>query len=435
MAKTIIDVSTFQDSIRWDMVKGNVDGAILRVGFRGWGKEGTLCVDSCFEENLRGVQEQQIPFGVYWFTQAITPEEAREEARFTIEQLGDAALAGPVFIDTEYGNGNKNGRADNLDTYTRTQCIRAFCEEVQKLGYTAGVYASQNWFREFLNTASLTDYVLWVAKFSSEAPDIGYAYSGWQYTSEGSCPGISGGVDKSLFYRDFGDENTDAPVFNPEQPDPKPDASPVILNDTPCYVSSTAEKSFGTKSGTYYRWDNEVVNGRIRITNKPENAGVAGQITCWVAENVPSGGAPQEVAGSPVVLNDTPCYVSSTAEKSFSTKSGTYYRWDDEVVNGRIRITNKPENAGVAGQITCWVAENVPSGGVSQDEAGSPVVLNDTPCYVSSTVEKSFGTKSGTYYRWDNEVVNGRIRITNKPENAGVAGQITCWVNLNSVSH
>ena len=250
MAKTIIDVSTFQDSIRWDMVKGNVDGAILRVGFRGWGKEGTLCVDSCFEENLRGVQEQQIPFGVYWFTQAITPEEAREEARFTIEQLGDAALAAPVFIDTEYGNGNKNGRADNLDTDTRTQCIRAFCEEVQKLGYTAGVYASQNWFREFLNTASLTDYVLWVAKFSSEAPDIGYAYSGWQYTSEGSCPGISGVVDKSLFYRDFGDENTDAPAFNPEQPDPKPDASPVILNDTPCYVSSTAEKSFGTKSGT-----------------------------------------------------------------------------------------------------------------------------------------------------------------------------------------
>ena len=102
-------------------------------------------------------------------------------------------------------------------------------------------------------------------------------------------------------------------------------------------------------------------------------------------------------------------------------------------MNGRIRITNKPENAGVAGQITCWVAENVPSGG-AQETAGSPVVLSNTPCYVSASAEESFGTKSGTYYRWDDEVINGRIRITNKPENAGVAGQITCWVKLNSVS-
>lgn len=431
MAKTIIDVSTFQDTIRWDVVKGNVDGAILRVGFRGWGKEGTLCVDSCFEENLRGVQQQKIPFSVYWFTQAVTPEEAREEARFTVEQLGDAVLAGPVFIDTEYGNGSQTGRADKLDTDTRTQCVRAFCEEVQKLGYTAGVYASQNWFREFLNTASLTDYVLWVAKFSSEAPEIGYPYSGWQYTAEGSCPGISGGVDKSLFYRDFGDDDTTPP--QPEKPDPKPDASPVVLNNTPCYVSAFVEDSFGTKSGTYYRWDDEVVNGRIRITNKPENAGVSGQITCWVAKDTPASGGSVSKPGSPVVLNNTPCYVSSTAEKSFGTKSGTYYRWDDEAVNGRIRITNKPENAGVAGQITCWVAENVPSGG-EQEAAGSPVVLSNTPCYVSASAEESFGTKSGTYYRWDDEVINGRIRITNKSENAGVAGQITCWVKLNSVS-
>ena len=72
-----------------------------------------------------------------------------------------------------------------------------------------------------------------------------------------------------------------------------------------------------------------------------------------------------------------------------------------------------------------------PSNGIV---AGQKVVLKNTPCYESETAKIPYGTKSGTFYLWDTTIRNGRIRITNAVSRVGVAGQVTCWINIADVS-
>ena len=67
-----------------------------------------------------------------------------------------------------------------------------------------------------------------------------------------------------------------------DKPAPKPSGA-LPLKDEPLYAASDSKRRSGTVSGTYYRWDGEIVNGRMRITNKQENIGKAGQVTGWIA--------------------------------------------------------------------------------------------------------------------------------------------------------
>lgn len=194
----VIDVSQFNGSISWARVAKSCDGAIIRAGYRGYGS-GTLVTDKNFKNNLAAAKAAGVPIGVYFVTQAITIAEAQAEARYTMELVKGYKLVYPIFIDSENGNAKGTGRADHgkLTRTTRTAIIKAFCEEIQANGYTAGVYASQSWFNDDLNLAELKDFYIWVAKYSSNAPNI--YYNAWQYTSAGNVDGVTGNVDMSDF--------------------------------------------------------------------------------------------------------------------------------------------------------------------------------------------------------------------------------------------
>jgi len=193
----VIDVSQFNGSISWARVAKSCDGAIIRAGYRGYGR-GTLVTDKNFKNNLAAAKAAGVPIGVYFVTQAITIAEAQEEARYTMELVKGYKLVYPIFIDSENGK-NGAGRADSgkLSRAKRTAILNAFCEEIQKEGYAAGVYASQSWFNDDLNLAELKDFNIWVARYSSYAPNI--YYNAWQYTSAGSVDGVTGNVDISDF--------------------------------------------------------------------------------------------------------------------------------------------------------------------------------------------------------------------------------------------
>lgn len=144
-------------------------------------------------------------------------------------------------------------------------------------------------------------------------------------------------------------------------------------------------------------------------------------------------------AGMKVALDNTPCYSSESAKESYGKKNGTFYLWDDVVKNGRIRITNKPERVGVAGQVTCWVsvadlglkaASTLTS--TSSVKAGQKCTLKDVPIYNSET-GASIGTRSGIYYPWDNVIRNGRIRMTNHINRIGVKGMVSFWVDVKNL--
>ena len=196
-AKVGIDVSKWNGTIDWDKVKNaGVQFAIVRAGYRG-SVTGSLVEDPQFVANMKGAAAAGIPVGVYFFTQATDEKEAVEEASAVLELIRDFQLSYPVFIDTEGAGGN--GRADGLGAETRTLVCEAFCRTVENAGYTAGVYASRNWYNNNLQTARLENYHIWLAEYRSVPLYQGY-YKTWQYTSKGKVDGIEGRVDINITY-------------------------------------------------------------------------------------------------------------------------------------------------------------------------------------------------------------------------------------------
>lgn len=192
-----IDVSKWNKEIDWEAVaQSGVDYAIIRVGYRG-ASTGALVEDPYFRKNMAGAQKAGIKIGLYFFTQAVTEVEAVEEASMALSLCAENKITYPIFIDTEGAGGS--GRADALDKEMRTAVCAAFCETVKSAGYDAGVYASRNWHNNRLNSAQLENYVIWLAEYSAK-PAYAGIYHMWQYTSNGSIPGIEGRVDLNLSY-------------------------------------------------------------------------------------------------------------------------------------------------------------------------------------------------------------------------------------------
>ena len=194
-----IDVSKYQGNIDWKAVKNaGIEFAIIRVGYRGYGT-GVLVEDPYFRQNIRGATAAGIKVGVYVFSQAITTQEAVEEASMCIEAVKGYNLAYPIFFDTEYSTSNRTGRADGLSKSHRTTIAKAFCETVRNAGYKAGIYASKSWFYNQLDYSQISSYHIWVAHYAS-ATDFAYRYDIWQYTGSGTCAGIGGAVDMNIGY-------------------------------------------------------------------------------------------------------------------------------------------------------------------------------------------------------------------------------------------
>lgn len=192
-----IDVSKWNGEIDWDKVKNaGVQYAIVRAGYRG-SITGSLVEDPYFEANMKGAAASGLPVGVYFFTQAVNEVEAVEEASAVIKLIKEYKLDYPVFIDTEGAGGN--GRADGLDSDTRTLVCEAFCRTIENAGYEAGVYASRNWYNHNLDVSRLENYCIWLAEYRGIPLYQGY-YQMWQYTSKGRIDGIKGNVDMNLSY-------------------------------------------------------------------------------------------------------------------------------------------------------------------------------------------------------------------------------------------
>ncbi len=196
-AKRGIDVSKWNREIDWDKVKAaGVEFAIIRVGYRGY-TSGSLIMDPYFEANIRGATNAGIPVGVYFFSQAVTPLEAVEEASMVIELCDNYYLNYPVFLDSE--STGANGRADSLSAEKRTELSVAFLETIQNAGYEAGIYGARNWFGNNLQMDQLEDYIIWLAEYREVPIYQGY-YHMWQYSSKGSIDGINGNVDLNISY-------------------------------------------------------------------------------------------------------------------------------------------------------------------------------------------------------------------------------------------
>ncbi len=197
-----IDVSVYQGTIDWAKVsKSGVDFAMIRAGYRGYGDKGVLVEDSMFSKNVLGAKTNKIDIGIYFYTQAINVEEAKEEAKFVVNLIKKYGIdvKYPIAIDTELSP-TGTGRADSISKEKRTEIVKAFCETIKQLGYKPMVYASKYWLYDNLNVQQISQYDTWLAHYTDKT-DYKYSYTMWQYTSTGNVDGITVNVDKSYCYK------------------------------------------------------------------------------------------------------------------------------------------------------------------------------------------------------------------------------------------
>ncbi len=196
-----IDVSYHQKEIDWQKVKASgVEFAFIRVGRRGY-TEGVLSEDEYFRQNIQGARDAGIDIGVYFYSQAITPEEAVEEAEMTLALLDGMELQYPVVYDWEVIS-DAEARTDAMTAETLTECCVAFCERIREAGYIPMIYQNKRTSLLRLQLPELTDYDFWLAEYNPQATYY-YNYQIWQYASDGRVPGITGSVDLNICFKNY----------------------------------------------------------------------------------------------------------------------------------------------------------------------------------------------------------------------------------------
>lgn len=193
-----IDVSRYQDRIDWEKVASDeVDYAFIRLGIRGY-TEGEILEDETFQRNIKGALKNDIDVGVYFFTQALSEEEAEEEAAFVIDSIAPYKVTYPVVIDVEAVT-NTNARGNDLTSEERTKYCIAFCEKIKEAGYTPMIYGNLKTFMLLLDMEELEEYDKWFAYYD-EAYYFPYDFQIWQYTNKGKVSGIEGDVDLNISF-------------------------------------------------------------------------------------------------------------------------------------------------------------------------------------------------------------------------------------------
>lgn len=241
MSRNGIDVSHYNEPTNWDLIKGQIDFAILKLG--NIGDNNKFWLDDVFEENYAECKRLGIPVGCYVYCYSNEVENARQGGEQARIYLNDKDLDLPVYIDME----DEEIKGEGRDTLT--EIVKAFNNEIEKGGKWAGVYANLDWWNNYLIRDELIPrYTSWIAHIDYTDNQDKYAgqYDMFQYSWKGhinGCNGNNGEVDMNRMYRDLISEiKGDKP-----QPQPEPTPAPSLtykLGDrvvvSSYYASSTA---------------------------------------------------------------------------------------------------------------------------------------------------------------------------------------------------
>lgn len=225
-----IDVARYQGTIDWSaLADAGIDFAVIRVGYRAMA-DGIIKMDSNARYNLQEASRAGVPIGVYFFSTAVSEEEAMEEAAWTAELISQYPITYPVVYDCE-GFMESSSRQYHLTKQERTDIALAFLKTIEKLGYEGMFYASKNDMTDDARwevSRIQKDYKVWVAQY----PELPYpttpasSYEGehqmWQYSMNGTIPGISQPVDLDVAY--FGYDG----IEEPKNPEPPAEAAPDV---------------------------------------------------------------------------------------------------------------------------------------------------------------------------------------------------------------
>ena len=336
-----VDVSEFQKSnIDWSAVASSgVEFAIVRVGYRGV-KEGGLATDAYYIRNLTGARAAGLKVGAYFFSQAITPDEAREEARYLINAVKNYGIDLPLVFDyEEVTSANRRLVMADLDRQTKTDICNAFCQEVEAAGYQSMVYCNPTMLNRDVYRDSLGR--LWLAHWTDQT-DYASAYEFWQF-GLGYVNGIPTDVDLDYWF----DPDTVAipplagqGAVTPATPTPAPTATPTPTQEPETAVPPQTGTPFtDVKTTSWYAqsvlwaYEKGIVDGMGDGTFAPGKTATRGQMAAML----------YRFMGKPAVTGTAPF----TDLKADYYKDAVNWASASKIVNGTSATTFGPN-----GQIT-----------------------------------------------------------------------------------
>ena len=199
-----IDVSVYQGDIDWNAVKdAGFEFVIMRCGNRGY-VTGVMVEDANFRQNIRGALDAGLDVGVYFFSQALTMDEALEEANYVIELLDGYDITYPVAYDWEVVVDPDGDRARTayIDPDDLTNNFLVFAQRLELAGYTPVLYTNKKTTVWKYDIARLQGYDIWYAEYN-DTPSLPYKWEMWQYSCWGEVPGIKGDVDLNISFKDY----------------------------------------------------------------------------------------------------------------------------------------------------------------------------------------------------------------------------------------
>ncbi len=202
ISKVGIDIAEYQGTVDFAAVKkSGVDFVILRIGGRYYSDKGALYEDGSFDTYYQQATDAGLKVGAYFFSQAITVDEAVEEAEYVVKKLNGRKLQYPVAFDWEIIE-DDDARTDNCPGKTITAMAEKFCDTIKEKGYQSMVYASTSLMLQSYDFETMKDYEFWLADYR-EFPIMYYDFAIWQYNKEGKVNGIDSTVDLNICFKPY----------------------------------------------------------------------------------------------------------------------------------------------------------------------------------------------------------------------------------------
>lgn len=198
-----VDISKHTGKVSFDRIKAaGVDYVMIRLGSRGY-STGQITLDENFKENIEGAIEAGLDVGVYFYSQAISQDEAVQEVNFVVQNLEPyrAHVKYPVAFNMEFVSNDKS-RIEGLSREDKTTITTSFMEGIRAAGYVPMIYGDKEWLIKEIDMTKLQDYDVWLSQ-EEEIPDYPYRYTMWQYNTDGVVNGIDGGADLNICFVNY----------------------------------------------------------------------------------------------------------------------------------------------------------------------------------------------------------------------------------------
>ena len=164
MSNYIIDISYHNGKVDLSKAKESISGVVARCSY-GWSSGN---IDKQWNNNARQANELGIPLFAYHFCYARNEYEAKREAYLALQACSKYQVC-VIYYDIEYSD--YQGSLSN-DMYYKI--AKAFCDVIEGAGYSAGIYANQDWFKNKLTNSGFSAWTLWIANYG-----LNNGYNNW----------------------------------------------------------------------------------------------------------------------------------------------------------------------------------------------------------------------------------------------------------------